>query len=242
LVTFGNWYRNGYRARDTSGTGVGFKFDFIIVHESGHEWFGNNISMRDAADMWIHESFANYSESLFVEYHFGKKDAEDYLIGCRRNIRNDRPIIGTYNANREGSGDMYDKGGNMLHTIRQIVNDDEKWRSILRGLSSEFWHQTVTTGQVESYISEHAGIDLSKVFDQYLRTTKVPQFQYKIIGNKLTFQWENVVDGFNMPLKVVINGKELWLKPTDHRQETTFGEPIQMVVADRNFYIESRAE
>jgi len=241
-VTYGNWYQNGYRARDTSGTGVGFKFDFIIVHESGHEWFGNNISMKDAADMWVHEGITNYSENLFVEYYFGKKDAQDYVIGCRKNIRNDGPIIGTYGSNREGSGDMYDKGGNMLHTIRQIVNDDEKWRSILRGLSSEFWHQTVTTQQVESYISEHAGIDLSKVFDQYLRTTKVPEFRYRIAGNKLTFEWKNVVEGFNMPLKVAINGKEMWLKPTDHSQEITYAEHIQTVVADRNFYIESKTE
>jgi aminopeptidase N len=133
--------------------GVGFKFDFIIVHESAHEWFGNNISMKDAADMWIHEGFANYAENLFVEYHFGKKDAEDYVVGTRRGIRNDRPIIGTYRSNREGSGDMYPKGGNMLHTIRHVINDDAKWLSILRGLSADFWHQTVTTEQIESYIS-----------------------------------------------------------------------------------------
>jgi aminopeptidase N len=238
-VTYGNWYRNGYRARDVSGTGVGFKFDFIIVHESGHEWFGNNISMKDAADMWVHEGLTNYSENLFVEYHFGKKDAQDYVIGSRRNIQNDAPIIGTYGANREGSGDMYYKGGNMMHTIRQVVNDDAKWRSILRGLNKDFWHQTVTTQQVESYISEHAGIDLSKLFDQYLRTTKIPVLRYRIDGSKLTFQWDNVVKGFAMPVGVLVNGNGSVITPTEKNQSISFPDTIRTFEVDRNYYVES---
>jgi len=236
-VTYGNYFRNGYRDRDVSFTGIGYKFDFIIVHESWHEWFGNNISMRDAADMWIHEGFTNYSENLFVEYWFGKKEGEDYVIGSRRNITNESPIIGTYGANREGSGDMYYKGGNMLHTIRQIVNDDEKWRSILTGLNKDFWHQTVTTQQVESYISQKAGIDLSKVFDQYLRSTQIPVFQYKINGRKLSFKYDKVVNGFAMPVRVNINGKEVTLTPTTSMQEETFPDEIKTVEVNRNYYI-----
>ena len=238
-VTYGNWYRNGYRGRDVSFTGIGFKFDFIIVHESGHEWFGNNISMKDAADMWIHEGFTNYSENLFVEYHFGKQDAEDYVIGSRKNIRNDAPIIGTYNSNREGSGDMYYKGGNMLHTIRHIINDDKKWRAILHGLNADFWHQTVTTGQIETYLSKRAGIDLSKVFDQYLRTTKIPLLQYKTDGNKLSFKYDRVVPGFAMPLRVNINGKEIALNPNETLQTLTLPEEIKTFAVNRNFYIAS---
>lgn len=240
-VTYGNWFRNGYLDRDVSGTGVGFKFDFIIIHESGHEWFGNNISMKDAADMWIHEGFTNYSENLFVEYYFGKKDAEDYVIGTRKNIQNDFPIIGTYGANREGSGDMYYKGGNILHTIRHVINDDEKWRGILRGLNSEFWHKTVGTGQIESYISQKAGIDLSKVFDQYLRTTKVPLLKYKAEGNQLSFQYDRVVSGFAMPIRISVNNKEVVITPTEAVQSMTFAEPITGVVVDRNFYVMSEA-
>jgi len=237
-VTYGNWFRNGYLQRDGSGTGVGFKFDFIIVHESAHEWFGNNISMKDAADMWIHEGFANYAESLFVEYYFGKKDAEDYVVGNRRLIRNDRPIIGTYGANREGSGDMYPKGGNMLHTIRHIINDDAKWLSILRGLNADFWHQTVTTQQVESYISNKAGIDLSKVFDQYLRTTKIPLLKYQTNGKTVSFRYERVVDGFAMPIRVRINGKEVSLTPNAATQNFVFSEEIKTFEVDRNFYVD----
>ncbi|HKP68474.1 MAG TPA: M1 family metallopeptidase [Pyrinomonadaceae bacterium] len=238
-VTYGNYFRNGYRERDVSFTGIGYKFDFIIVHESGHEWFGNNISMKDAADMWIHEGFTNYSENLFVEYYWGKQAGADYVIGSRQNIQNQGTIIGTYNSNREGTGDMYYKGGNTLHTIRQIVNNDDKWRSILRGLNKDFWHQTVTTQQVESYIAQKAGVDLSKVFDQYLRTTKIPVLQYKKEGNKLSYKWDNVVAGFAMPIRVAINGKTVSLSPTESMQTMTTDD-IKTFEVDRNYYVESK--
>jgi aminopeptidase N len=238
-VTYGNYFRNGYRERDVSFTGIGFKFDFIIVHESGHEWFGNNISMRDAADMWIHEGFTSYSENLFVEYYWGKKEGSDYVVGQRRGIRNDVPIIGTYGANREGSGDMYNKGANLLHTIRQIVNNDDKWRGILLGLNKDLWHQTVTTQQVESYISQHAGIDLSKVFDQYLRTVKIPKLQYKLEGKKLTFKYADVVAGFAMPIRVSVNGKDVEITPREESSSMNFAEDIKTVELDRNYYVTS---
>lgn len=236
-VTYGNWFRNGYRGRDVSFTGIGYKFDFIIVHESGHEWFGNNISMKDAADMWIHEGFTNYSENLFVEYHFGKQDGEDYVIGSRKNIRNDSPIIGTYNSNRSGSSDMYYKGGNLLHTIRHIINDDVKWRNILRGLNKDFWHQTVTTQQIENYISQKSGLDLSKVFDQYLRTKDIPVLQYKIDGDKLIVKYNQVVPGFAMPIRANVNGKEVIVKPTDVTQTIMYPEVIKSFEVNRNFYV-----
>jgi aminopeptidase N len=238
-VTYGNWFKNGYLLRDPCACGVGLKFDFIIVHESAHEWFGNNISMKDAADMWIHEGFANYAENLFVEYNFGKKDAEDYVIGTRRGIRNDRPIIGTYGSNREGSGDMYPKGGNMLHTIRHVINDDAKWLSILRGLSADFWHQTVKTEQIESYISTKAGIDLSKVFDQYLRTTNIPLLKYNVNGKSVSFYYERVVKGFAMPIRVSINGKEVQITPNEVKQTFEFSEEIKTFEVNRNFYVEA---
>jgi aminopeptidase N len=238
-VTYGNLFKNGYMNRDPCGCGVGFKFDFIIVHESAHEWFGNNISMKDAADMWIHEGFANYTENLFVEYHFGKKDAEDYVVGTRRGIRNDKPVIGVYESNREGSGDMYPKGGNMLHTIRHVINDDAKWLSIMRGLNADFWHQTVTTEQVETYISKKAGMDFSKVFDQYLRTTKIPLLKYSVNGKSVTFNYDRVVKGFAMPVRVLINGKEVVIKPTEAQQTYQHPEEIKTFEVNRNFYIDA---
>ena len=166
-VAYGNKFRNGYLGRDLSGSGWGLKWDYIIVHESGHEWVGNNITTKDIADMWVHEGFTDYSETLFTEYYYGKQAADEYVQGLRKNIDNDVPIIGAYGVNKEGSGDMYYKGANLLHTIRQVINDDEKFRQILRGLNKDFYHQTVTSKQVEDYISQKSGKDLSKIFDQY---------------------------------------------------------------------------
>ena len=233
-VAYGNGYTKGYMGSDRSGTGHGMKWDFIIVHESGHEWFGNNITSKDIADMWIHESFTNYSEVLFTEFYYGKKAADEYVIGLRRNISNDVPIIGDYGVNKEGSGDMYDKGANMIHTIRQVINNDKKFRDILNGLSKDFYHQTVTTSQIENYISKKSGIDFSKVFNQYLRTTKIPQFTYQFKAGKFYYKWENVVHGFDMPIKITIgNNQEKWMYPT-----TTF-KSIKMKALDKSIKVNS---
>lgn len=236
-VTYGNGYQNGYLGRDLSNTGWGLKWDFIIVHESGHEWFANNITYKDMADMWIHESFTNYSENLFTEYYNGKKAGAEYVIGCRKLIRNDKPIIGTYNVNRSGSGDMYYKGGNMLHTIRQIVNDDEKWRNILRGLNKTFYHQTVTSKQIEDYMSEQSGIDLSKVFDQYLRATQIPKLEYKIEKNKLQYRWTNCIEGFNMPTKVSFDNNTFEMIYPTTNWKVLKKKGITEVKLDPNFYL-----
>ncbi|AWW30834.1 M1 family peptidase [Echinicola strongylocentroti] len=236
-VTYGNAYGNGYLGRDLSGTGWGLKFDFIIIHESGHEWFANNITNKDVADMWIHEGFTAYSESLFLDYFYGKEAASDYVLGTRMAINNDRPVIGTYGVNYEGSGDMYYKGANMLHTIRQLINDDDKWREILRGLNREFYHQTVTTKQIENYISDHADMNLEPVFDQYLRDVRIPIFSYTIKNGMLIYRWENTVKSFNMPLKVWVDGEEVWLKPTTQWQNKKLDPTTSALTVDRNFYV-----
>ncbi len=239
-VTYGNQYKKGYLGRDLSGTGLGLKFDFIIIHEAGHEWFANNITYKDIADMWIHESFTAYSENLFLDFYLGKEASSDYVVGTRALIKNDKPIIGPYDVNTEGSGDMYYKGANMLHTIRQLIGDDEKWRQILRGLNSEFYHQTVTTKQIEDYVSKKSGIDLSKVFDQYLRTTMIPVFEYKIKGNQLEYRYTNTVDGFHMPLNVLINGKATTLTPTNEWQTQQLGGKLSTLTVDRNYYLDHK--
>lgn len=236
-VTYGNGFKNGYRGRDLSGTGWGLLFDFIIIHESGHEWFANNITDKDIADMWIHESFTAYSENLFLNYFYGKDASAAYVLGTRSNIRNDRPIIGYYNVNAEGSGDMYYKGANMLHTLRQIVNDDEKWRSILRGLNKDFYHQTVTTEQIENYLSEHIGRDLSSFFDQYLRDIKIPVFEYRLNKDKLYYRWNNAVEGFQIPVKVYINREEKWLETTTQWQALDNAPKELDLKVDPNFYV-----
>lgn len=213
-VTYGNGYQMGYRGRDLSGTGWGLKFDFIIIHEAGHEWFANNITYKDVADMWIHESFTNYSESLFLDYHYGKEAGQEYVRGTRMNIANDRPIIGTYGVNQRGSGDMYYKGGNLLNMLREILNDDEKWRQILRGLNKEFYHQTVTTQQVEAYISQAFGTDLKPIFDQYLRDERIPVLEYYYSDNQtLNYRWISCLPSFTMPLDVEIGGEKQRIQP-----------------------------
>jgi len=236
-VTYGNGYNNGYGGRDVSSTGYGMKFDFIIVHESGHEWFANSITNWDLADMWIHESFTAYSESLFVEYFWGKEAGAAYCRGTRLNISNDRPIIGQYEVNHMGSGDMYAKGANMLHTLRQIINNDEQWRQILRGLNKEFYHQTVKTKQIENYISEKSGLDLQSFFHQYLRDTRIPVFEYALLDGKLIYRWGNCVKGFRMKLKVYINGQEHWIQPLQKWQDLELEEPIKEIQIDHDFYV-----
>jgi aminopeptidase N len=232
-VAYGNQFKNGYLGSDLSGTGWGLKWDYIIVHESGHEWFGNNITAKDVADMWVHEGFTDYSETLFIDYYYGLEAGNVYTQGLRRAIQNDRPIIGPYGVHKDGSGDMYFKGANLLHTIRQIINNDEKFRQILRGLNKEFYHQTVTTNQVENYIISQSGKDFSKVFDQYLRTTNVPVLEYKQAGGTVQYRWSNTVVGFQMPVKLV-GGQ--WITPTAawQRLPLAANQPFEV---DKNFYI-----
>jgi len=238
-VAYGNHFLEGYLGHDLSGTGVGMKFDFIIVHESGHEWFGNNITTKDLADMWVHEGFTNYSEDLFIEYWFGKEDAEKYEIGIRKNIENKEPIIPAYGVNAEGPIDMYYKASNMLYTIRQVIHDDSLFRKILWGLNRTFYHQTVTSRQVENYISKTSGIDFSKVFDQYLRTTMIPVLAYQVHNGMLSYQWTHVVPGFHMPVRVYGAHDQLqFLYPTEKTREIKWGQPGLKV--DERFYIQTR--
>src|ERR1700761_4263484 len=215
-TAYGNHFQNGYLGRDLSGTGWGLKWDFITVHESGHEWFGNNITSKDLGDMWIHESFTNYSESLFIETKWGKQAGQEYVHGTRFLIANDSPIVGPYNVNKEGSGDMYYKGGNLLNMVRTIINDDEKWRSILRGLNKTFYHQTVTYDDVVNYINEQSGINLSPVFDQYLHYRNIPILEFMVNREgKLACRWQADVKGFNIPVRVKLKGSEYqYIKPT----------------------------
>lgn len=240
-VAYGNGYQNGYLGRDLSGTGQGLKWDFILVHESGHEWFGNNITTRDIADMWVHEGFTNYSEGLYTECQFGEEAGAEYIIGSRRNIQNQQPIIGVFGVNHEGSGDMYYKTGSMLHMIRQIIDDDELWRSVLRGLNEEFRHQTVTGAQVQDYMSRRAGRDLSRIFSQYLTTTRIPVLEHRRDGSTLSYRWTNVVEGFDMPVQVVVGGEPRWLHPREAWQEVELSpEGSGPLVVDEDFYVESR--
>jgi aminopeptidase N len=237
-VTYGNRFRNGYLGTDLSGTGWGLKFDFIIIHESGHEWFANNITYRDIADMWIHESFTAYSESLFVEALYGKNAGAQYVIGTRARILNDRPIIGIYGVNSEGSGDMYYKGSNMLHMIRQWVANDEKWRQILRLMNKTFYHQTVTTRQIEEFLIKQTGQPLQPLLNQYLRDKRLPVLQYTLTPNGVRYRFANCQPGFTMPVRLCLNdiGPRRLVQPTTQWQELK--QPgVKAVAVDADYYI-----
>ena len=238
-IAYGNKFENGYLGRDLSGSGWGLKWDFIIVHEAGHEWFGNNITEKDVADMWIHEAFTAYSETLFTETYYGKDAASEYVRGTRKAIQNDIPIIGVYGVNQEGSGDMYYKGANMIHTLRTWMNNDEKFRQMLRGLNKEFYHQTVTTEQIENYIAKFSGLNLNTFFNQYLRTIKVPTLELKQNGNKVEYRYTNVVDGFAMPLR--LKDSDVTINPTTNWQtinNSTITKAIDVTI-NPNYYIDT---
>lgn len=238
-IAYGNYYLDGYLGMDLSGSGWGKKWDYIIIHESGHEWFANNITTNDIADMWVHEGFTMYSEVLFTEYHYGKQAADEYLQGIRQKINNDKPLIGPYGVNKEGSGDMYNKGASLLHTLRQVINDDTVFRKIMRGLNKDFYHKTIDSKQVEEYFSRHSGKDLSKIFDQYLRTTKIPELEYKLDGRRLSCRWANCVEGFDMPLSIG-TGKFFWIFPTTEWTEAELPLNYEINSLNKNFYITTK--
>ena len=236
-ITYGNQYLKGYLGNDLSKTGWGLKFDFIIIHEAGHEWFANNITYRDIADMWIHEGFTAYIESLYLEYHFGKKAGNEYAVGKGQVIRNDKPIIGHYNVNNEGSSDMYNKGAFMLHTLRQLIGNDEKWRNILRGLNTTFYHQTVTTKEIEEYLSKTSQINLTAFFNQYLRDVRIPTIEYKLHNDNVTYRYTNIVNNFDMPVKLKLKEGYQWIYPKAEWQNLDLKETSFTI--DENFLINS---
>jgi aminopeptidase N len=245
-VAYGNEFNFGYRGTDLSGSGWGLRWDYIIVHESGHEWFANNITTKDIADMWVHEGITDYCETLYTEFYFGKDAGNAYVQGQRRGIRNNSPIIGSYGVNKEGSGDMYSKGANLMHTIRSIIDNDSLFRNILRGLTQKFYHKTVTTKDVEDYISINGGNNFSKVFDQYLRDTKIPVLEYSASVENgsilLNYRWTNCIEGFNMPIKLPAgNGKTGYFMATGNWQKfkTNFkaADELKEEMFDKNFYV-----
>ena len=241
-VAYGNQYKKGYLGRDLSGTGVGLKWDFIIIHEAGHEWFGNSITAKDIADMWIHEGFTSYSEAVYIECRWGKEEALEYLEGIRRNIGNNTKIIGTYGVNSEGSGDMYYKGANLLNTIRSIYKDDELWWKTLKSYTELNRHKTITTQITEDHFNAAIEYDLTPVFDQYLRNAALPQLQFRKEGKDLFYRWQANVEGFDMPVDVMINKKEVRLYPTQKWQKipqnVKSAEAIEVI--EKEFYIERK--
>ena len=243
-VAYGNKYKKGYMGFDLSGTGVGMFFDYITIHETGHEWFGNSITSTDIADMWIHEGFTTYSETVFIECIKGYDDAMKYINGQAKNVRNDRPIIGQYGVNNEGSGDMYYKGALLLNTLRHIVADDEKWWKMLYNYSETFKKKIITSDTVIDYFNKASGMNLTPIFRQYLYTNQLPIFIYKIKGDYLYYSWDNVNEDFNMPIDINFEGKKIRLYPTlkDQKIKLKKLNKKSFQIYDNQFYVKIKED
>ncbi|MGB0165571.1 MAG: M1 family metallopeptidase [Luteibaculum sp.] len=239
-VTYGNKYKNGYLGNDLSGSGWGLKFDFIIIHESGHEWFANSITHSNTADLWIHEGFTSYSEALFLEYFFGEEAASEYIIGTRKKIMNDKPIIGDYTLGVSGSSDMYFKGANMLHTLRQMLADSAQWRKILLDLNKRFYKSTVSSAQIENFLALETGLDLEAFFNQYLRDTRIPLLEYQIKDKRVVLQFKNVEKSFHMPLRLKINGEWINKDVGSRKARIKLSSKITELEENPNYYIRYR--
>ncbi|WP_396194195.1 M1 family metallopeptidase [Flavobacterium sp.] len=212
-VAYGNQYFKGYLGSDLSGTGVGLTFDFIIIHETGHEWFGNSITSKDIADMWIHEGFTQYTEIVYVECQQGYEKAMTYANGSKKNVKNDKPILGNYGVNSEGSGDMYPKGALLLNTLRHVVNDDAKWWKMILDYANTFKHQIIDTETVISFFNTESGLNLTPIFNHYLQKTTIPKLEIKVIGGKMEAKWSNVNEDFNMPIDIFHQDKKIRIYP-----------------------------
>jgi len=226
-VAYGNKYENGYLGRDWAGVGISKKFDFIIIHESGHEWFGNSVTAADMSDMWIHEGWTTYMEGLYVEYLYGKPDAIRYLNGLKKKVQNKQPIVVSdasgatiHGTNQQPTQDMYFKGALMINTLRSVIDDDAKWFELIRGFYQQFKYKNILTEDVVSYFKEHSGMDLTPIFNQYLRHTAIPTLELKFDepAGTVSYRWKVDVKGFAMPVKVGSPGKWETIHPTEEWQ------------------------
>ena len=238
-VAYGNKYVNGYLGTDLSGTGIGLLFDYITIHESAHEWFGNSITSKDSADMWIHEGFACYSESVYVECQYGSEKAQQYINGLKTSIENTSPIIAAYGVNKEGSSDMYDKGALFLNTLRHVINDDAKWWKTLLKYSQTFHNKIIDTETVITFFNTETRMNLTPVFNQYLKYAAIPLLELRKTKGKLEFRWKTAETKFNMPADIKIKEKKYRLYPTTTWEKTKYSikkiEDVDVLTDD--FYI-----
>ena len=223
-IAYGNDYLPGYQG--SLGYSGGLEFDFIIVHETGHEWWGNSITTNDIADMWIHEGFCTYSEALYVECLYGYDQMLEYVNNQKRFIRNNSPIVGHYHVNDKGSGDMYHKGSVMLHTLRTLIENDELWFELIKEISEKFQYETLDAQEIMNYIMYRTSYDLTDFFNQYLHNEKLPEFQYKLVkegrNTTLVYRWE-AIEKFDMTLLVNSGNKDFWIYPDLEWKEMSLG-------------------
>lgn len=203
-VAYGNHFTNGYYGQDWTGVGISPRFDFIIIHESGHEWFGNAVTAADRSDMWIHEGWTTYMETLYVEYRWGRADALRYTNGLKPKVKNERPIIAARGTNEEPPEDQYFKGALMLNTLRSVINDDARWFAEIHDFYQQFKYKTIMTEDVVGWWNRRTGMDLTPIFDEYLRHATIPVLQLRVAsgGGAVEYRWQAEEPGFAMPVEV----------------------------------------
>ena len=244
-IAYGNDYLPGYHGNTRFIDGL--NFDFIIVHESGHEWWGNSITTNDIADMWVHEGFCTYSEVLYVECMYGYDAMLSYVNNQQRSVKNDKPVIGTYHVNAEGSSDMYNKGSLMLHTLRSLIEDDELWFEMLKGIANDFKHETVDGQEIINYINKKSGKDFTDFFNQYLKNKEIPVFQYKLHqeGRNITllYRWKAIPE-FDMPILINTGSEDFWIYPNAEWKEQDLGgfDKHDFKVRDDLFFIDIKKQ
>jgi aminopeptidase N len=239
-VAYGNKFANGYLGTDLSETGIGLLFDFIIIHESGHEWFGNSITSKDIADMWIHEAFTCYSETVYIECQWGYEKAMRYVNGQANNVLNDIPIIGQYGVNNEGSSDMYYKGSLMLNTLRHVINDDAKWWKIILDYSHTYQHQIIDTETVIAFFNQASGMNLTPIFNQYLKYTSLPILEINKKGTQIIYRWKTEATNFEMPIDLMYKNRKMRLLATNEWKVLPVNAKSinDLTVLNNHFYIE----
>jgi aminopeptidase N len=234
---YGNNYKMGYNGGDLTGTGIQKTFDFIIVHETGHEYWGNSVSGYDKADMWIHEAFCTYAEALYVECLQGKDKAYQYAKGWQRIIRNDKPILPRRFANQEGSGDMYFKGALMLHTLRNTLNDDTQWFKIIYDFAQDFKGKNAKTDEVIAYFEKKMQKKVQPIFEQYLQYTQIPTFEYKIENNTLQYRWLAQAKDFSMPIVIRLDNNLVRLEANSQWQSYALNGNENLQIHTDLFYV-----
>lgn len=239
-IAYGNQYKKGYLGHDLSGTGIGLHFDYITIHESGHEWFGNSITSSDIADMWIHEGFTTYAEGVFVECLYGYDKAVAYINGKKSSVSNKKAIIGAFGVNfKTGNSDMYSKGSLLLHTLRSVINDDEKWWAMLLEYSNTYKHKIIDTQTVIDFFNAKSGKNLTSIFNQYLRYPSIPVLELKLKKDTLYYRWKTDTTNFEMPVELKhketifrLNGDNHWQKSNLMLKSLS-----EISLVDQRFYV-----
>jgi len=240
-VAYSNHFANGYLERDWTGVGISTRFDFIIIHESGHEWFGNSVTAADRSDMWIHEGWTTYLECLYVEYMYGKADGLKYTNALRAKVRNQQPVIAPRGVNATPPQDMYFKGALFINTLRSVLNDDQKWWALLHDFYQHFKYQTIMTEDIVAYFNRKTGMDLTSIFNQYLRHTALPALELKFGDGTVSYRWQADEPKFTMPVQVGTKAHWQIIQPiTDWQKMKTGLTKQDFEVATELYYIDVR--